>query len=371
MEALNIKLSLLLYFVAVNDAQSTEPLVVNGDQIYKSVSNVVWAGKGVNLPDTRACGFCTRSKDEVMRRVDYIFDVLNLDWIRLTLEADDNSETVINNVSYWQDVQDIISYIGSKPGKYVEASLFKDPSIGADSNVPNGPSGSTRQEWVKMAKVFKDQPHVIIGIVNEPNGTAASLIASMNYVVEGIRGVGAQNLILVQCLGYSADCNLYKDNRISDSNTAYEIHVYSTASQTDDRLLQGIPLVVSETAVESAKTYNEYETMSDYLHLVDLCAERGIPYAGWSFDEECGPAMLNASASDSNSCGLDNDLSSYTAWGNLFLRNVSCNGSYCNVYQCNGTQYCSDPNTASSTADAISLKVAALVYILVYVSFVL
>ena len=118
---------------------TTEPLTVIGNNIYKSVSNTIWSGKGADLQDTRACGVgCDRSKEEVKRRIDYLFDVANLDWIRLTLESDDVSSEVINDSSYWSDIQDIVAYIGTKPGKYVEVTIWHDPSLGEDPSAPGG-----------------------------------------------------------------------------------------------------------------------------------------------------------------------------------------------------------------------------------------
>jgi len=240
----------------------TESLTIQNNKIYQSASNMIWAGKGVNLQDTRACGIgCQRSKDEVIRRVDHVFDNLNLDWVRLTLEADNTGQTVLNNSSYWQDIQDIVTHIGSKSGKYVQVTIFIDPYIGSDPNVPGGPSSNTVSEWMFMAETFKTQPHVMIGIVNEPRntqatpGAAATLRNSMDYTVQKIRSTGAKNVIIVQCLDYSRDCSLYKENPIMDNNIAYEVHLYCNGSCADGLLIQICPSLYQRWLLSTNQTY--------------------------------------------------------------------------------------------------------------------
>ncbi len=316
---------------------NTEPLVVKGSKIYKSQSDVVWAGKGANLPDMRACmdNGCERSTDEIIRRVDYLFDDIGLDWIRFLLEAYDASDTVLSNESYWKDVLRVINHIGSKPGKYVQVTLFADPSLGADPDVPGGPSLSTTDKWKFMARHFKSMPHVIMGIVNEPQsfqstfGRDVSLRNSMNYIVNKIRETGARNLILVQCLAYSADCNLYANNNIADDNVAYELHLYCTPDEADIKLSLDLPFVVSEIGVINVPDKMIVEDYLSFRYIVNLCQQRNISYAGWCFDENCAPVMLGGQTTSDNGCGAGNDLSNHTIWGKLFLDNVPCNDEFC------------------------------------------
>lgn len=326
-----------VYIIVVDgDAVNTEPLVVRGNNIYQSTSNKIWAGKGANLPDMRACGVgCERSVQEVTRRIDYLLDDMELDWVRFLLEAYDEGSTVTANETYWQYVKSVVNHIGSKPGKYVEVTLFSDPSVGADPKVPGGPSTYTKDRWVFMAEYFKDLTHVIIGVVNEPQGFQStpgydvSLRDSMNYVANKIRGTGATNLILVQCLAYSADCTLYAKNRIDAENVAYELHLYCTIDQANTKLSLELPFVASEMGIVNNIQKNIVEDYASFRYIVELCKIKGIPYAGWSFDENCAPVMLEGQTSNSNGCGEGNDLSMHSAWGKLFLEDVPCSNEFC------------------------------------------
>ena len=144
----------------------------------------------------------------------------------------------------------------------------------------------------------------------------------MDYTVKNIRATGANNVISVQCPGYSGDCTVYTSNPITSGNGAnivYELHIYATASQIDSKLSVNLPLIVSETAVINEPAYYLYESDSDFAHLVSVCTDKNIPYAGWSFDEACAPTMIEGSATNDNNCGADNDLSVHTTWGTTFF----------------------------------------------------
>ena len=276
-------------------------------------------------------------------RINYLLDVINLDWVRLTLEADNSNENVINDPQYWQDIQNIVANVGSKPGKYIEVSIWLDPSLQAskngipnegDPNVPGGPSATTLQEWLVMIKVFKSQPHVIIGIAHEPitlksNSSGVQyLYNAMNYVAGSLRLTGANNLFLVQCASYSSDCSIYLDNPINDTNVAYEVHLYAPASSIDTSLMLDLPLIVSETAVDNdCHDDSGYETVSDFIHLVHVCQTRNIPYAGWSLDEACCPNMLATGSCDT----IDPSQPQLSNWGQLFLQGASCAQPHCGI----------------------------------------
>ena len=316
----------------------TEPLVVKGSNIYLSISNVIWEGKGVNIVDTRACGNCNRSVTEIKRRIDYIFDVAKLDWIRLNLESDTLQQEVLHDSAYWSDLHSIVAYVGTKPGKYVEVSILIDPSINTSYGDPyqDSPSSVTVQEWIFMANVFKTMPHVMFGLSHEPHATTSAEIQgirnAMDYTAGQIRQhTNATNLILVQCpVGYARDCGYYVTNPItSATNIAYETHIYDSAASMDKYLSYSLPFIVSETGVINFAKISAYETNNDYQHLVGLCKTKTIPYAGWIYDEMCPPNMIIGS--DAN-CGTNTNLSKLSDWGNLFLKNIPCTDTYCNVY---------------------------------------
>ena len=69
---------------------------------------------------------------------------------------------------------------------------------------PEAPAAIFADFWTKLAGVFRDDPHVWFGLVNEPNGlSAAAWFDIANEAVAAIRKAGATNLILLPGTAYS------------------------------------------------------------------------------------------------------------------------------------------------------------------------
>lgn len=89
--------------------------------------------------------------------------------------------------------------------------------------------------WAAIAARFKDQPHVIIGLMNEPNKQSASeWLAGANVAIAAIRKSGAKQLILVPGSYWDgAQSWTTTDNGVvmlgvqdPGKNVAYEVHCY-------------------------------------------------------------------------------------------------------------------------------------------------
>lgn len=93
--------------------------------------------------------------------------------------------------------------------------------------------------WYRLAFVFRDNPRVMFGLMNEPYGIATQTwLAAANAAIAGIRDAGATQLILVPGNGYTGAWSWY-DNWYGASNAAvmggvvdprdryaYELHQY-------------------------------------------------------------------------------------------------------------------------------------------------
>jgi endoglucanase len=94
--------------------------------------------------------------------------------------------------------------------------------------------------WGRLALRYRDQAHVIFGLVNEPHDEPAALVlASQNAAIAAIRATGARQLILVDGPGWSgAHAWLTSGGdeltAISDpaNNYAFDIHQYLDADSS-------------------------------------------------------------------------------------------------------------------------------------------
>ncbi len=301
-------------------------LTTSGNKIVKS-DGTVWMGRGANLFDTRgcmACAFATPNVAEVKRRVDEIAK-WGGNFIRLDMESYAGTGTytkpVTSDPAYLADIKSIVDYIGTKPGMYVELSLWIDPTFTA----MGWPTAGTSSTWSLLATTFKDQPRVMFGLVNEPqsnfNGLQdAQVWTAMSYTVAAIRSAeatvgGNKHLVAVQgTRAWSRILTYYISHPIMVGNgerIIYETHVYDPSSQFNELFVvpaQTLPVIIGEFGpVDSAGM-----TLVDTQLLMDKAESLHVSYLAWAFHGRCPPNLLVDLSN--GGCGVNMQLVP-TPWG--------------------------------------------------------
>ncbi len=309
-------------------------LYTQDNHIYKS-DGTVFMARGANLQDTRGCNACAYSEpdvDEVKRRIDALVDDWNADFIRLTLEsyAEANYRNhylgVLDDEAYLDDIIEIIDYIGTKQNVYVLLSLWIDPTF----NDMGWPTANTIEVWEKIAETFADTPHVMFGLVNEPefnyNGNQdADVWQAMNNAVAAIRRIeddlnGNHHLITVQGTGgWSRFIEYYVDHPITAGggvNIAYETHVYNPQGDFEALFINpsnDIPVIIGEFGPA-------YMDEADCQVLMDRADALSVPYLAWTFHQRCPPNLIVDYSN--GGCGVDMAIEP-TSWGTLVKNHLS------------------------------------------------
>jgi endoglucanase len=306
-------------------------LSTKGNKIVKS-DGTVWMGRGANLMDTRGCAACagitTHSRvDEVKRRLDLLTS-WGANFIRLTLESQLNSgypnyRPVTQDAQYLAEIKEICDYAATKPGLYVEVSLWIDSSF-SSSPVAGWPTAATIDAWKVLVTALKDNPRVMFGLVNEPqqnySGTYdAQVWTAMNNAVQAIRDTEAQlgskpHLIAVQGTGgWARFLKYYTTHPIAAGNgmnVIYEVHVYDP--QTDFKGMFEDPSLIIPVIIGEFGPASGYMTMEDTKLLMDRAEFLRVPYLAWAFHMRCPPNLLIDNSS--NGCGINMTLAP-TPWG--------------------------------------------------------
>jgi hypothetical protein len=309
----------------------SEWLNTKENRIIKS-NGMIWMGRGANLMDTRGCGACasvtSHSRvDEVKRRLDELVK-WGANFIRLTLESQASSgytnyRPVSQDPQFLADIKEICDYVKTKPGLYIEVSLWIDSSF-STSPVAGWPTAATIEEWKILTNALKDNPRVMFGLVNEPqqnySGTYdAQVWNAMNNAVQAIRDVetatgSPKHLIAVQGTGgWARFLKYYTTHPITAGggvNVIYEVHVYDPSSEfksmfEDPSLI--LPVIIGEFGPA-----NGYMTLAETQLLMDKAEALKVPYLAWAFHMRCPPNLL---VDNSNyGCGINMVLTP-TEWG--------------------------------------------------------
>lgn len=176
--------------------------------------------------------------------------------------------------------------------------------------------------WRQAASYFKDTPHVIFEIFNEPADIPAEdWRENAQGLVDAIRSTGADQLIIVGGIEYSRDLFWVLEEPIKGENIAYAAHIYPSHSRYSwDRWFGDVaekhPVVVTEWGwmetdpggeqpylVGSQKSYGE-----PFMEYLD---QRGIGWVACWYDDEWKPAMF------------ENGFEGLTPFGEFVLQRLS------------------------------------------------
>ena len=270
-------------------------LRTSGNRIYRGAN--AFHGRGANLHDTRgcnACAFSTPSAAEVNRRSDELIDNWKANLIRLDLESYASAggrvhyKGVLDDPSYQADIVNMVSHISSK-GAYTLLSLWIEPTA-TETEVP---TAATNEVWKKLAEMFKNEPRVLYGLVNEPhNDTDQNVWNGMNAAVQAIRDVESaagtpQHIIAVQgTQQWARVLDYYITHPITaggGTNIAYETHIYDPASQFAklfENPSKTLPVIIGEFGEQ------------DVDELMQRAEAAEVSYIAWTFHGRCPPNLI-------------------------------------------------------------------------------
>lgn len=300
-----------------------------------------FVGHGANVHDTRSCDACTFEPprpEEVIRRVDALIDDWHASFVRLLLESYKDRgpgrthyKSLLEDERYLYDVVRIVDHIGQKPGVYVLLSLWQDESFDA----LGWPTERTRAVWRTLARALRDRPHVMFGLVNEPQKNFegkfdAYAWKAMNDTVATIREVerpGQHHIITVQgTRDWGRSLAYYVTHPITAGggvNVAYETHVYNPAARFDELVVQPaktLPVIIGEFGWRQDQDVNM--SLDDCHGLMDLADKLELPWLAWTFHGNCPPNLL---VERKETCGAGMPLTP-SAWGRVIKERLGRRG---------------------------------------------
>lgn len=176
--------------------------------------------------------------------------------------------------------------------------------------------------WEQVAAYFKDTPHVIFEIFNEPAEISAKdwqMHAQM--LVDVIRGTGAQQLIVIGGVDYSRDLSWVLKMPIDDGNVAYAAHIYPAHSQHSwDRwfgtVSETYPVVLTEWGwLETDPSGKQFYLVGNQERygesLMKYLDQHGIGWVACWYDDAWQPAMF------------EETLKSATPFGDFVLQRLA------------------------------------------------
>jgi endoglucanase len=159
----------------------------------------------------------------------------------------------------------------------------------------------------EMSKKYEKYPHIIYEVFNEPdNETWAEVKAYSEEVIKVIRANDPKNIILVGSPHWDQDVHLAaKDPIVGFDNLMYTMHFYAGThgkwlrDRTDEALIKGLPIFVSESAGMEASGDGPLNLIA-WQAYVDWMEKNKISWITWSVSdkkETCSFLKENANTS--------------------------------------------------------------------------
>ncbi len=306
----------------------------------------VWQGRGANIHDTRSCGSCLYHEpnvDEVLRRIDALTGDWGADLVRFNMESYGQAADlvqwggVLDSPTYLEDLETVVEHVSAKPGIYLMISPWIDPTLavfqvttddGEEDIATGWPSADSIPVWQLLAERFADNPRVIFGLADAPHHDAgeswdAQVWMGMNDAAAAIRAVEdrlgtPRHLVAVQGTDHwGQHLDFYLEHPIAagmGEDIVYESQfndgaaIFPTLFEAAEQLPVMIGKLSSWDALgTSAEEADQLMTQAD---------EQGIPYAAWTFHEQCVTGELLADERSGSACGVDMELVP-TDWGEI------------------------------------------------------
>ncbi len=132
----------------------------------------------------------------------------------------------------WRYLDPIVSWAGEN-GMYaiIDLHYIGNIATGAGEEMivleDLSPSELSLAFWTQTAAYFREAPHVIFEIFNEPANISAGVWReNAQGLIDAIRAQGAGQLIIAGGVEYSRDLSWVFENPLDDGNLAYAAHIY-------------------------------------------------------------------------------------------------------------------------------------------------
>ncbi len=211
--------------------------------------------------------------------------------------------------------------------KGVKAAIEEDMYVIIDwhilqDNDPNQYKDEAKKFFEEMAKTYKDDPHVIYEICNEPNGgTSWSMIKKYALeIIPVIRKYAPNAIIIVGTPTWSQDVDIAAQDPITEfDNVMYALHFYAETHQDGLRnkcktaVKKGLPIFVTEYGICDASGNGVINEKQANIW-IDLLDSYGISHVMWNLANKNESSSMIAAGNPKVNGFTEKDLSKSGKW---------------------------------------------------------
>ncbi|HOB19628.1 MAG TPA: cellulase family glycosylhydrolase [Candidatus Atribacteria bacterium] len=318
--------------VGLAEGETDVTLYVRGNKIVDGQGNIVRL-YGVNCPSLE----WTPRGDQMPEAVIEAFDNWDCNLVRLPMSQDfwfgHHSSQNDGGAEYRRLIDEIVN-IARERNKYIWLDLHWS-NAGTEWGKYTGqhkmPDENSLTFWLSVAEAYKNHPNVLFGLYNEPHSVSWAVwrnggkvqetvtadgglkrmsisynAVGMQTLIDAIRGIGANNIVIVGGLDWGFDLSRVTDPDYELVDTAegngivYDTHPYPWKNKNWSNIIDKTgakhPVIVGEFGIEAdasdptkpddSQFKNYYETLINWLE------EHQYSFTAWSFHPSAGPSII-------------------------------------------------------------------------------
>ncbi len=314
------------------DAETDITLYVRGNKIVDGQGNIVRL-YGVNCPSLE----WTPGGDNMPEAVIEAFDNWDCNLVRLPMNQDfwfGYGANQNDEGKAYRELIDAIVNIAAERNKYIWLDLHWS-NAGTEWGKYTGqhkmPDENSLTFWLSVAEAYKNHPNVLFGLYNEPYDVSWSIwknggevsetlpvsggikretikykAVGMQTLIDAIRGIGANNIVIVGGLDWGFDLSRVTDpdyelvDTEEGNGIVYDTHPYPWKNKNWSHIIDKTgakhPVIVGEFGIEAdakdptkpdnSQFKNYYETLINWIE------EHQYSFAAWSFHPSAGPSII-------------------------------------------------------------------------------
>lgn len=152
--------------------------------------------------------------------------------------------------------------------------------------------------WTEVATAFKNDPHVLFDLYNEPHDVSWSAwhsgggsYAGMQQLIDAVRATGATNIVVASGLDWGNDLSGWLANRPTDpaGNLVAGWHAYQFNPVNTQAKWDAIIAPVAAQVPVLCSEFGDHACNPGYLSaLMSWCDSKNVGYIAWTFQPDPG-----------------------------------------------------------------------------------
>jgi hypothetical protein len=239
----------------------------------------------------------------------------NANCIRLPVSEDrwfGKAESQKNKYDDYRDsIDEVVTYVTNRNGYLILDLHWSDANVlGKNIGQHDMPDDNSTRFWQDAANAYKNNPHVLFGLYNEPHDVSWDVwrdggdvtekdlhyhTPGMQALLDTVRKTRAKNVVVIGGLDWAYDLSGLANYALKDPNgngIVYDTHIYPWKTDWDNKVgiaSRTYPVIVGEVGCSPEDNPSPAEFVPKVFSFID---SNNLNWTAWSFHPKAKPCVI-------------------------------------------------------------------------------